>query len=418
MQALIALPASDGSAGPDTRHALLQRPICGLPLICRVIATASRAGAKQVLLIGSREQVNAIEELSSRFLRPGSFKLTPVVSQETFDPDSSCAWKTLRVSLEADFLWIPWNWVTSVHALRGLLPLDGKPLTWEKPAYLISCAAACNPPRILIVPETPEGVSVVSKDAVSEAERFLVSRSGKQLDGIHSRFNRWLCRPAVRLLTHLGVTPNMVTLTGLLCAVGSAVCYARGAYLDSVLGALLFFLSGLLDEVDGMLARLKFADSAFGCWFEGFVDNATYLLVFLGVTLGLSSRGFADALPLGAMALVGCSISFVVIASQRRKTTRLDRPNEYLGNVYRLLEGDSQNWISKVVRQVHFLTKKGVLIHYVLIFTIAGWAPAMIWLVAIGSHATWIGALYLNHKFFQPARPATVLGAETKGGSQ
>lgn len=418
MQALIALPPSDNSPDRRTLQGALQRPICGLPLICRVIATASRAGAKQVLLVGSEEQVSAVEELCSRFLRPGSFEITPVISQVAFDPDSSRAWKTFSDRLEADFLWIPWNWVTNVHALRSLEPLDARSLNWEKPSRLSSRAAACSPSLIPSASGTPQGVSVISKTSASEAERFLVSRSGKPLDGIHSRFNRWLCRPAVRLLSHFGVTPNMVTLTGLLCAAGSAMCYARGTYLDSVLGALLFFLSGLLDEVDGMLARIKFADSAFGCWFEGFVDNATYLLIFLGVTLGLSSRGFADALPLGATALVGCSISFIVIASQRRKTTRLDRPNEYLGNVYRLLEGDSTNSISRVVRQVHFMTKKGVLIHYVLIFTIAGWLPAMIWLVAIGSHATWIGALYLNHRFFKPARPATVLGAEPKGGPQ
>lgn len=417
MQALIVLPASDKHFGSDSACDYICRPICGIPLVCRVIATAGRAGADEILVICNQQQEAKIRQLCSSSLPLRSFDISYVIQKEGFDPDSSFAWKTYRDRLDADFLWVPWNWVTHARALRGLPTLDAKPATWDRPAHLRSCVAACSESRAPSQVETSQGVSIISNTSVSEAERLLVRQSGKQLDGIHSKFNRWLCRPAVRFLTHMNVSPNMVTLTGLLCAIGSAVCYAKGSYLDSVLGALLFFLSGLFDEVDGMLARIKFADSAFGCWFEGFVDNASYLLVFLGVTLGLSSRGFKDALPLGAMALVGCSISIGVIAGQRRKSTRPDHPNEYLGNVYRLLEGDSQNHVSKVVRQLHFLTKKGVLIHYVLIFTILGWLPAMMWLLVIGSHATWTLTLYLNHRFFQPV-PTTVLGPETKGGAQ
>jgi phosphatidylglycerophosphate synthase len=268
----------------------------------------------------------------------------------------------------------------------------------------------------------PQGVAVTSEASLIQAERWLVRHSGKRLDGIHSKFNRWLCRPAVRALAHTRVTPNIVTLTGLLFAVASAFYFARGTYLNALVGALFFYLSGLADEADGMLARLKFADSSFGCWFEGFADNASYLLLFFGVTLGLYARGSRQALFLGGLALLGCSISILVIALQRSKTTRPNHPNEYLGQVYRLLERDSDSFISRVTHQIHFVTKKGVLIDYVLLFTLLGWLPLMLWLVLVGSHLTWIMTLYLDHKFFKPNTHRTTyseaLGTVNEGRHQ
>src|SRR5437667_1335732 len=53
---------------------------------------------------------------------------------------------------------------------------------------------------------------------------------------------------SVRTLTHTRVTPNAVTVVGLLVGIVSAYCFSKGFYLTSVLGALLFFLSGLCDE--------------------------------------------------------------------------------------------------------------------------------------------------------------------------
>jgi phosphatidylglycerophosphate synthase len=82
--------------------------------------------------------------------------------------------------------------------------------------------------------------------------------------------------------------------------------YARGSYPACVAGAILFFISGLIDEMDGMLARLKFQESAYGTWFEGFVDNATYLLLFAGITAGLFHSHVKVELMLGIASIVGC----------------------------------------------------------------------------------------------------------------
>src|SRR4030095_2444301 len=112
--------------------------------------------------------------------------------------------------------------------------------------------------------------------------------SGKISDGIHTSFNRRLCRPFVRLLSHTPITPNAVTFGGVLLSILSGIAFARGAYRWSVLGAVLFYIAGLFDEMDGMLARVKFAESPIGTYLEGTADGLSYLLLFGGITIGLS----------------------------------------------------------------------------------------------------------------------------------
>ena len=71
-------------------------------------------------------------------------------------------------------------------------------------------------------------VSITPRTGDAEAERFVVAHAGKPSDGMHSRFNRYLCRPLVRLLTHTPVTPNMVTLGGLAAGILAGLSYAWG----------------------------------------------------------------------------------------------------------------------------------------------------------------------------------------------
>jgi hypothetical protein len=66
-----------------------------------------------------------------------------------------------------------------------------------------------------------------------------------------------------------------------------------------------------------------------------------------------------------------------------------------------LLEADSSNSLSLIVRQTHIFVKKGVLVHYLLIFTLLGGLPLFLWLAAVGSNLTWVLALYFTHRFFR-----------------
>jgi hypothetical protein len=149
-----------------------------------------------------------------------------------------------------------------------------------------------------------------------------------------------------------------------------------------------------------MLARIKFQESTFGTWFEGFVDNITYLAVFAGITIGLHREYGSWALKYGIALTVGCLLSVIVISVQRRLSTAPDRPHEYAGRMNQLLEADSSSPVSRIVRQIHIFVKKGVLIHYLLTFTVVDGLPLFLWLAAIGSNLTWILGLYFTRRFF------------------
>jgi phosphatidylglycerophosphate synthase len=402
MQAILSIPKSRG--GRDAAEQLLFREIGGVPLLIRAIATASRAGADEVLLIFPGfipcETMKRLRE--NKTLSPGT--VIKFLSVSGFDPASASGWQQISPRLQDEFFWIPWNWVTNKHALLRLPALAQKPESWKESARL-KRAAVLSSGEPVARAANAEGVAVLSADSMKAAERWLVANSGKPLDGIYTTFNRKLCRPVVRILAHTAVSPNAVTLAGLLVACLSAYSFSRGSYLLSVIGALLFFLSGLCDEIDGMLARIKFSDSAFGTWFEGSVDNLSYLLLFGAIALGLSRHRGPKELWIGGAILVGAVISTALVAWLRKSSTHRERPNEYLGKMYRLLDEDRGNWISRTSRNIEFLLKKGVFIHYVVLFSLLGLLPIMMRIAAIAANLTWILALYFKRRFFRSPRP-------------
>jgi phosphatidylglycerophosphate synthase len=395
MQVVISVPEVAVLRSYPEAAGVLAREIVGVPLLPRVIATAMRAGGDSLLVIWPPDLHRSNWErcAASPLLKGLPIKLLV----RHFDPKRPDAWSAIVDALEDDFLWLPWNFITHKWAMAELKPVTVRPPSWDLPVRLKKQAEV----GIESGPRPVQGVTITPQSNVVDAERFLVTHSGKLTDGIYSRFNRMLCRPAVRVLAHTPVTPNLVTLGGLIVAVFAAFQYARGFYAAYVAGALLFFVSGLFDEMDGMLARVKFHESAFGTWFEGLVDEATYLMLFAGITAGLYRERGHQELTYGYALIIGVVLAVIVTRVQRRLATSPDRPHEYAGRLNRLLEADSTNLISRVVRQIHIFIKKGVAVHYIVIFTVLGGLPLLLRLAALGANLTWTLALYFNWKFFR-----------------
>src|SRR5262245_9072573 len=405
MQIILAIPSNQELQRYGGAEEALLRDVSGVPLVIRIVATGLRAGADRIVIVHSDPLQREIQDAlrSSAVLRAA--REMEFVHIPLFNPASRQSWQDLSASLDEELLWLPWNWVTNKYALTALRPNDRRPYAWDRPVVLSSRAALSyqikRQPSILI-----GGVAVTSPSSVAAAERWLAAHSGKPLDGIYSRFNRKLCRPLVRALTHTPVTPNMVTLAGLLVAIVSAYYFSQGTYLASLTGALLFFASGLLDEVDGMLARIRFSDSSFGTWFEGTVDNISYLLLFIGITLGLYQQRGPQEVLIGEVTLIGSVLSVIVISWQRKRSTRPDKPHEYIGKIYQLLEQDRGNLLSRAVRELQVFIRKGVVIHYVVLFTALGLLPLLLRLAALGSNLTWIFSLYFSYRFFRQQLPS------------
>lgn len=88
--------------------------------------------------------------------------------------------------------------------------------------------------------------------------------------------------PGAKLLTRLGLSPNAITALGFVVAVLGAYLIAIGQLLG---GGVVFLLSGLLDLLDGAVARSTGKASAFGAVFDSIADRFSEAAVFLGILI-------------------------------------------------------------------------------------------------------------------------------------
>jgi CDP-diacylglycerol---glycerol-3-phosphate 3-phosphatidyltransferase len=85
-----------------------------------------------------------------------------------------------------------------------------------------------------------------------------------------------------RFLGNLGVTPNMLTIAGLLLNVGVAAVIA---FWDIRIGGILLLFASAFDMLDGAVARATGKTSKFGGFLDSTLDRYSESIVYLGVLL-------------------------------------------------------------------------------------------------------------------------------------
>ncbi len=96
-----------------------------------------------------------------------------------------------------------------------------------------------------------------------------------------SRFISYL-EPVADLFVRARITPNQISLLALLSGILCAVLFWKSEFLA---GSLALLASGILDLVDGSVARKTGAHTNFGAVFDWIVDKYVDALVLLGVGL-------------------------------------------------------------------------------------------------------------------------------------
>jgi CDP-diacylglycerol--glycerol-3-phosphate 3-phosphatidyltransferase len=86
--------------------------------------------------------------------------------------------------------------------------------------------------------------------------------------------------PLLRLLVRLGVTPNRLTLVSFVLVLLAAILLAKGKWVP---GGLVLLAGGILDGLDGELARALKSASAFGAFLDSITDHLGDLAVHLGL---------------------------------------------------------------------------------------------------------------------------------------
>jgi len=130
-------------------------------------------------------------------------------------------------------------------------------------------------------------------------------QSGQSL--VYSLFN-----PFIKLLMKLGVTPNMVTVMGLLLNIFATVIFVYGAETADrndhsyvVWAGLAILVGGLMDMIDGRLARVANMESDYGALFDSVLDRYSEMIMFLGICYYLIAHDFFLSSLFAFIALIG-----------------------------------------------------------------------------------------------------------------
>jgi CDP-diacylglycerol--glycerol-3-phosphate 3-phosphatidyltransferase len=86
--------------------------------------------------------------------------------------------------------------------------------------------------------------------------------------------------PVVRLAAALHLTPNTITVIGLLLTLAAAALVGAGWLL---VGAAVLTVGSLLDAVDGALARAQGGGTPFGGFLDSTLDRASEAIVYAGI---------------------------------------------------------------------------------------------------------------------------------------
>ena len=89
-----------------------------------------------------------------------------------------------------------------------------------------------------------------------------------------------MLNPLAHACAKTGITPNQITMLAIVAGILCALLYANRMFLA---GSILLFLSGILDLIDGGVARINNKSSDFGAVFDWIADKYIDALALLGI---------------------------------------------------------------------------------------------------------------------------------------
>jgi phosphatidylglycerophosphate synthase len=226
-------------------------------------------------------------------------------------------------------------------------------------------------------------------DDLHAAEQTIRRSSYKTTDNTLARFNRRISLPISVALIRTPLTANQLSV--MLVAVGfySAWLFSIGHYAAGVVGAFLSLAASILDGCDGEIARLKYQESALGCWIETFGDYSYYIAIFIGLTIGAVHRTHVEAFYwIGGVALAGALLSFAFLIFLRTRITG-GRPERLHAIAAARFKAEPTLW-SRIIWRLSFTATRSAMPYGIFAFAVANLLPAIVVLAAVGSNVYWI----------------------------
>ncbi|MBL0386582.1 CDP-alcohol phosphatidyltransferase family protein [Tumebacillus sp. ITR2] len=104
----------------------------------------------------------------------------------------------------------------------------------------------------------------------------------------------WLSIPVTDVAARMGLHPNHMTLISLVLGLGACGFFYQGSTLALILGALILYVSYVLDWCDGQLARFTGKMSPFGGWLDQMCDRIKEFAFVTTLALGYSRTHGGD----------------------------------------------------------------------------------------------------------------------------
>jgi len=118
---------------------------------------------------------------------------------------------------------------------------------------------------------------------------------------------KWVLDPLGGFFNRLGLTPNMMTMLGLMGNSVGAYYLARGEMLT---GGILVLLMTPIDALDGTMARLRGESGDFGAFVDSVTDRYSELIIYGGLLYHFLSLGE----PLGGLLVFGAAAGSVLVS--------------------------------------------------------------------------------------------------------
>jgi FKBP-type peptidyl-prolyl cis-trans isomerase FkpA len=232
-------------------------------------------------------------------------------------------------------------------------------------------------------------LSVQRPEDLPAAELALRRAMFKPTDGVLARFNRRMSLPLSVLLVRTPITANQISLGILSLGVAAAWLFSRGTYSACLLGALMSLAASILDGCDGEVARLKYQESAFGCWLETIGDYTYYFAIFIGITVGaVRSTGRPIFYDLGFAAVGGAIVTAFLLLLLRQRMTAA-QPERFGAASKTNFAADGAGW-ARFLAWLSVCATRAVMPYGILMLAIVGLTPAVIVFAAIGANLYWI----------------------------
>jgi phosphatidylglycerophosphate synthase len=175
---------------------------------------------------------------------------------------------------------------------------------------------------------------------------------------LSSNLSNFLDKPLSSIIKRIEWSPNAITVAGFITTVLSAAFFA----FELKAGGLLLILGGLMDMLDGVVARVNDKVTDFGAFLDSVLDRYSDAFVFLGISVYF----YRDGNIIGVVLSMGTMVGAFLISYARARAEGLgkeckigimERPERIILLVFGALTG----WMIEVLWVMILLTHLTVL---------------------------------------------------------